>query len=383
MDLNDYRTRIDQIDDQLVKLFAERMETVVGIAKYKEEHNLPVLDAGRERKKLLALAEKSPEALREYVVSLYSLMFELSRSYQNRLLGRTTPLTQEISRAIENTPKLFPDSAVVACQGVEGANSQVACDRILPRGNIVYVKTFDAVVSAVESGLCKFGVLPIENSSTGGITEVYDLLRQADCHIVGEQCVKIEQNLLGCEGATLQSIKTVYSHPQGFKQSKEFFRDYPHMEQVPFFSTSKSAEEVAEKQDITLGAVAGKAAADLYNLKIIAPAINSNNNNYTRFIIIAKRPEIIPNANKITLIVAVKHETGSLYKMLASFYHTGLNMMNLQSRPMVGKSWEYFFYIDVTGNLSDPLVADVMEEVKAKSTYVKVLGNYRAYEKKE
>ena len=121
----------------------------------------------------------------------------------------------------------------------------------------------------------------------------------------------------------------------------------------------------------------------MYNLKIIAPAINSNNNNYTRFIIIAKRPEIIPNANKITLIVAVKHETGSLYKMLASFYHTGLNLMNLESRPMVGKSWEYFFFIDVTGNLSDPLVADVIDEVRSKSTYVKILGNYRAYEKKE
>lgn len=151
----------------------------------------------------------------------------------------------------------------------------------------------------------------------------------------------------------------------------------------PYFSTSKSAEEVAEKQDVTLGAIAGKQAAELYNLKIIAPAINSNSNNYTRFVIIAKKPEIVANANKITLIVAVKHETGSLYKMLASFYHMGLNMLNLESRPIVGKTWEYFFYIDVTGNLADPLVIDVMEEIKSKSTYCKVLGNYRAYERKE
>ena len=228
-----------------------------------------------------------------------------------------------------------------------------------------------------------YAVLPIENSSTGGITEVYDLLRQYDCSIVGEQCVKIEQNLLGCEGASLSTIKTVYSHPQGLKQCADFFHDYPDIEQVPYFSTSKSAEEVAEKHDITLGAIAGKQAAELYNLKVIAPAINSNSNNYTRFVIIAKKPEIVANANKITLIVAVKHETGSLYKMLASFYHMGLNMLNLESRPIVGKTWEYFFYIDVTGNLADPLVIDVMEEIKSKSTYCKVLGNYRAYERKE
>ena len=360
--LEEARKNINAIDQKMAKLFEQRMAEVAKVSEYKIAHGLPILDRGRENEVIVKNSSfVADETIRSYYVNFLQSNMDISRRYQ----------------------QMLQKGLSVAYSGVEGAFANIAAKSIFPDANQVSFPDFRTAYDSVVNGECDCAVLPIENSSTGGITEVYDLLRQYDCHIVGEQCVKIEQNLLGCEGATLQSIKTVYSHPQGFKQSKDFFRDYPHMEQIPFFSTSKSAEEVAEKQDITLGAVAGKAAADLYNLKIIAPAINSNNNNYTRFIIIAKRPEIIPNANKITLIVAVKHETGSLYKMLASFYHTGLNLMNLESRPMVGKSWEYFFFIDVTGNLSDPLVADVIDEVRSKSTYVKILGNYRAYEKKE
>lgn len=369
LDLELIRKEIDKADSQLAEVLEKRLQLVMQVAAYKKSKGMPVKDKNREAKvieKVASLLEN-----KDYSIAVKNIMRGI---IDQACVLEETALVEPPDRTFE-----------VACFGPAGSFTHQALEDYF-RGrkfNRHHYNTFEEVITSISNGDMDYAVLPIENSSTGGITEVYDLLRQADCHIVGEQCVKIEQNLLGCEGATLQSIKTVYSHPQGFKQSKEFFRDYPHMEQVPFFSTSKSAEEVAEKQDITLGAVAGKAAADLYNLKVIAPAINSNSNNYTRFIIIAKKPEIIPNANKITLIVAVKHETGSLYKMLASFYHTGLNLMNLESRPMVGKSWEYFFYIDVTGNLSDPLVSDVMDEVRSKSTYVKILGNYRAYEKKE
>ena len=363
------RKEIDKADSQLAEVMEKRLEVVTQVAAFKKSKGMPVKDKNREAKVIAKVARLLEN--KAYSIAVKTIMRGIID--HGCVLGETA-LVEPSDRTFE-----------VACFGPAGSFTHQALEDYF-RGrkfNRHHYNTFEEVITSISNGDMDYAVLPIENSSTGGITEVYDLLRQADCHIVGEQCVKIEQNLLGCEGATLQSIKTVYSHPQGFKQSKEFFRDYPHMEQVPFFSTSKSAEEVAEKQDITLGAVAGKAAADLYNLKVIAPAINSNSNNYTRFIIIAKKPEIIPNANKITLIVAVKHETGSLYKMLASFYHTGLNLMNLESRPMVGKSWEYYFFIDVTGNLSDPLVSDVMDEVRSKSTYVKILGNYRAYEKKE
>ena len=352
LDLELIRKEIDKADSQLAEVLEKRLQLVMQVAAYKKSKGMPVKDKNREAKVIAKVASLLEN--KDYSIAVKNIMRGI---IDQACVLEETALAEPSDRTFE-----------VACFGPAGSFTHQALEDFF-RGrkfNRHHYNTFEDVITSISNGDMDYAVLPIENSSTGGITEVYDLLRQYDCHIVGEQCVKIEQNLLGCEGATLQSIKTVYSHPQGFKQSKDFFRDYPHMEQIPFFSTSKSAEEVAEKQDITLGAVAGKAAADLYNLKIIAPAINSNNNNYTRFI-----------------IIAVKHETGSLYKMLASFYHTGLNLMNLESRPMVGKSWEYFFFIDVTGNLSDPLVADVIDEVRSKSTYVKILGNYRAYEKKE
>ena len=225
-------------------------------------------------------------------------------------------------------------------------------------------------------GEADYGVLPIENSSTGGITEVYDLLRQHDCVIVGERRLKIEQNLLGLPEASLGDIRQVYSHPQGLKQSQQFLKQHPEIEPIPYYSTSKSAEMVASKEDVSLAAVAGKKAAELYGLKVLVPNINSNDNNTTRFVIIAPQALTVDNANKITLVLTVAHEPGSLYKTLGYFYHGGLNLMNLESRPMVGKSWEYFFHIDLKGNLNDPAVQNALEEVKKNCTFLKILGNY-------
>lgn len=367
--MENIRKDIDKMDQQLAEVLENRLQLVMKVAAYKKSKGMPVKDKNRELKIISKVANLLEN--KDYSIAVKNIM---------RGIIDQACLLEEAAIA-----ELGDRTFEIACFGPPGSFTHQALEEFFKgrKYNRHHYNTFDEVVKTIADGQMDYAVLPIENSSTGGITEVYDLLRQYNCSIVGEQCVKIEQNLLGCPGATLNTIKTVYSHPQGFKQSKAFFRDYPDMKQVPFFSTSKSAEEVAAKQDITLGAVAGKQAAELYKLNVIASAINSNSNNYTRFVIIAQRPEIIPNANKITLIVAVKHETGSLYKMLACFYHMGLNLLNLESRPMEGKSWEYFFYIDVTGNLADPLVADVMEEVRSKSTYCKVLGNYRAYERYE
>lgn len=369
LDLEKIRKEIDKVDQQLADVLESRLQLVMQVAAYKKSKGLPVKDKNREAKVIEKVAGFLEN--KDYSVAVKNIM---------RGIIDQACLLEETALA-EANDKIFE----VACFGPAGSFTHQALEEYFHgrQYNRHHFQTFEEVISSISEGTMDYAVLPIENSSTGGITEVYDLLRQYDCSIVGEQCVKIEQNLLGCEGASLGTIKTVYSHPQGLKQCADFFHDYPDIEKIPYFSTSKSAEEVAEKQDVSLGAIAGKQAAELYNLKIIAPAINSNSNNYTRFVIIAKKPEIVANANKITLIVAVKHETGSLYKMLASFYHMGLNMLNLESRPIVGKTWEYFFYIDVTGNLADPLVIDVMEEIKSKSTYCKVLGNYRAYERKE
>ena len=364
LDLGKIREEIDSVDKQLADVLEKRLQLVMQVARYKKSKGLPVKDAVREKLVIDKVASQLQHE--EYTMAVKNIM--------RGIIDEACILEEAALGGLQ------ADALEVGCFGPAGSFTHQALEDFFgaKKYNRHHYNTFEEVIQSVSNGEVNYAVLPIENSSTGGITEVYDLLREYDCYIVGEQQVKIEQNLLGCKGATLQTIKKVYSHPQGLKQSKAFFKDYPEIEQIPYFSTSKSAEEVAAKQDVSLAAVAGRKAAELYGLEIIAPAINYNSNNYTRFVIITKNPEPVPNADKITLIVAVKHETGSLYKMLASFYHTGLNMMNLESRPMVGKSWEYFFYIDVSGNLADPLVKDVLDEIAEKSTYYKILGNYVA-----
>ena len=376
MDLNDYRTRIDQIDDQLVKLFAERMETVVGIAKYKEEHNLPVLDAGRERKKLLALAEKSPEALREYVVSLYSLMFELSRSYQNRLLGRTTPLTQEISRAIENTPKLFPDSAVVACQGVEGANSQLACDKLFRLPNVLYFSTFEAVFQAIEKGLCRYGVIPLENSTAGSVNKVYDLMTKHHFHIVRSIRLKVDHNLLANPGARLEDIREIYSHEQAISQCAAFLQSLPNVKVIACENTAAAAKMVAESGRKDVAALSSRACMKLYNLVSLGDSVQDKGNNYTRFICIGRQLEIYPGADRTSLMAVLPHEPGSLYKMLSRFYALGVNLNKLESRPLPERNFEFMFYFDLETSVYSPQFLQLMGEMPTLCEEFTYLGSY-------
>ena len=376
MDLNDYRTRIDQIDDQLVKLFAERMETVVGIAKYKEEHNLPVLDAGRERKKLLALAEKSPEALREYVVSLYSLMFELSRSYQNRLLGRTTPLTQEISRAIENTPKLFPDSAVVACQGVEGANSQLACDKLFHLPNVLYFSSFEAVFQAIEKGLCRYGVIPLENSTAGSVNKVYDLMTKHHFHIVRSIRLKVDHNLLANPGARLEDIREIYSHEQAISQCAAFLQSLPNVKVIACENTAAAAKMVAESGRKDVAALSSRACMKLYNLVSLGDSVQYKGNNYTRFICIGKQLEIYPGADRTSLMAVLPHEPGSLYKMLSRFYALGVNLNKLESRPLPERNFEFMFYFDLETSVYSPQFLQLMGEMPTLCEEFTYLGSY-------
>ena len=223
------------------------------------------------------------------------------------------------------------DQLKVASFGQPGSFTHQASDNyfksLVP--NYSFFSHFEDVVEAVETEKVDFGVLPIENSSTGGITEVYDLLRKGHTQIIGEKCLRIEQNLLCVRGASLESLRRVYSHPQGLAQCKAFFRKYPHIELIADFSTSQSAKVVSESQDVTLGAVAGLKAAELYELDVLVPHINSESTNQTRFVVIAKKDVKIEHANKITLVFSVKHEPGSLYSVLGHFYHAGLNVMNL------------------------------------------------------
>lgn len=273
----------------------------------------------------------------------------------------------------------------VACYGARGAYTYEAMEKQF--GNrekeVIFCPLFEDVVKAVREGQADYGVVPMENSSTGGITEVYDLIQHYDCAIVGERMVKIEHVLLGVPGATLDDIDTVYSHPQGFAQCREFFMEKRNWKQQPYFSTAQSAEKVAREGKKNQAAVASRTAGRLYGLQVLKDTIAFNSTNYTRFFIIGPAMETADDADKITLVLSVRHEPGALYHVLGYFFYGGMNMTHLESRPIKGKPFEYFFHIDVMGKLRNPANAQTLRGIESMSTYFKILGNYPSYTHKE
>ena len=263
MDLNDYRREIDGIDEQLLALFVRRMETAEEIAAYKKEHGLRVLDARREREKLREITEKTPDGLREYSASLYSLIFELSRSRQGRLLGAGGELPEKIAAALRETPPLFPEDAAVACQGVEGAYSAQACERLFKRPNTFFFSSFEAVFSAIEKGLCRYGVLPLENSTAGSVNAVYDLMMQHNFRIVRSVRVKVDHNLLANPGARLEDIREIYSHEQAISQCAAFLQGLPNVKVIRCENTAAAAKLVAESGRKDAAALSSRACMAL------------------------------------------------------------------------------------------------------------------------
>ena len=376
MDLNDYRKQIDDIDRQLLALFGQRMEVATAIAAYKKEHGLPVLDGKREREKLLDVAAKTPDDLKDYAVSLYSLLFELSRSHQTRMLGTNTALTEQIARAIENTPKLFPGSAAVACQGVEGAYSQLACDRLFKLPNVFYFSNFEAVFSAIEKGLCQYGVIPVENSTAGSVNAVYDLMMRHDFRIVRSLRLKVDHNLLANPGAKLSDIREICSHEQAIAQCSAFLQEHPEITVVRCENTAAAAKRVAQSGRKDVAALSSRSCAELYGLTCLASNIQDQGNNFTRFICISKNLEIYPGADRTSLMMVLPHRPGSLYKVLSRFYALGINLNKLESRPMPERNFEFMFYFDLETSVYTPQFQQLMAELPSLCEEFSYLGSY-------
>ena len=376
MDLNDYRKQIDDIDRQLLALFGQRMEVAAAIAAYKKEHGLPVLDGKREREKLLDVAAKTPDDLKDYAVSLYSLLFELSRSHQTRMLGTNTALTEQIARAIENTPKLFPGSAAVACQGVEGAYSQLACDRLFKLPNVFYFSNFEAVFSAIEKGLCQYGVIPVENSTAGSVNAVYDLMMRHDFRIVRSLRLKVDHNLLANPGAKLSDIREICSHEQAIAQCSAFLQKHPEITVVRCENTAAAAKRVAQSGRKDVAALSSRTCAELYGLTCLASNVQDQGNNFTRFICISKNLEIYPGADRTSLMMVLPHRPGSLYKVLSRFYALGINLNKLESRPMPERNFEFMFYFDLETSVYTPQFQQLMAELPSLCEEFSYLGSY-------
>ena len=376
MDIQDIRKEIDVIDDKLVQLFVQRMDVAAQIAKYKKENDLPIFVPAREREKLNDVAEKAGPEMANYTRVLYSMLFELSRSYQSKLNDTISPLYDRITQAINNTPKLFPQAPMVACQGVEGAFSQIACEKIFKNPFIMYFKSFDAVFSSIEQGLCQYGILPIENSTAGSVKKVYDLMIRHSFSIVRSFRLKIDHNLLALPGSKLEDIREVYSHEQAINQCSEFLQKLTGIRIIPVENTAVASEMVAKSGRNDVAAISSRSCAELYGLKVLECAIQDNGNNYTRFICISKNMEIYPGSDKTTIMMVLNHRPGALYRVMARLYALGINVTKLESRPLPDRDFEFMFYFDLDTSIYSEEFVQLMCELDDLCEEFKYLGSY-------
>ena len=376
MDIQDMRKEIDAIDDQLVQLFAQRMDVAARIADYKKAENLPIFVPQREREKLADVAQKAGPEMANYTRVLYSMLFELSRSYQSKRTDAISPLYDEITQAISNTPKLLPQAPMVACQGVEGAYSQIACEKIFKNPFIMYFKSFEAVFSAIEQGLCQYGILPIENSTAGSVKKVYDLMIHHSFSIVRSFRLKIDHNLLALSGAKLEDIREVYSHEQALNQCGEFLQKLTGVKIIPVENTAVAAEMVAKSGRKDVAAISSRSCAELYGLKVLAASIQDKGNNYTRFICISKKMEIYPGSDKTSIMMVLNHRPGALYRVMARLYALGINVTKLESRPLPDRDFEFMFYFDLDTSIYSEEFVQLMCELDDLCEEFKYLGSY-------
>lgn len=375
MELSEIRTKIDAVDEQLLQLFLERMALAEEVAAYKNEHHLPILNKQREREVLARVTEAAGDKER-YAYHLFSTLFELARSRQAELISAPTKVAAQVAASLAAGGPLFPQTGLVACQGVEGANSQVACDRLLPRGNILYVKTFDAVVSAVESGLCRFGVLPIENSSNGSVRAVYALLQQHSLSVVRSTRLCIHHELLALPGVKQEEITEIYSHQQAIGQCSRFLSGLSGVRVIPCDNTAMAAKLVAQRGDRHAAAISSHPCAALYGLSCINDAIQDSDNNYTRFFCIAKDPVIYAGADRISLILSFENRPGALYEILSKLAALDINLTKLESCPVAGSDFEFIFFLELAASVQDPSVLAMLEEMERSCASFTFLGGY-------
>lgn len=376
MNLDKARSQINGINDEMLKLFLERMELSSHVAKAKAQMGKAIFDAKRERDILDKITAQAGPDMDIYARRFFENLFSLSRTFQAEELFKETAFTKEVEAAVAAAPNLPPQRGTVACCGIFGSNAQMACDKLLPLSQILYVNSFQAVFDAVEEGLAQFGVLPIENSSNGSVKEVYDLLERKHCYIVRGTKQWISHDLLAKEGTRLEDIHTVYSHPQALGQCSEFFAQYPHIKLEPYTNTAMAAQMVAQSEDAGIAAIAAPQCAQLYGLQAVRRSIQNNDNNYTRFICITKDLAVYPGANKISIVTTASHTPGGLGSLLTKFGNMGINLTKIESRPIQGHNFEFLFYLDLEASLVDPRVRALLAELHESQDKFRLLGNY-------
>ena len=378
MGLSEYRKEIDDIDSELIRLFERRMDVAAKVGKYKLENDLPIFNGTREAE----VIQKNVERLENPMYSAYARKYfnyimELSRELQHKIL--------EVKQdGIIVNKNIDIDNKIVGYQGVNGSFSEEAMEQYFGKKvNSKCYEEFEDVFIALKNEEVDYAIVPIENSSTGAITQVYDLINKYNCYIVGEQCIKIDQNLIGVNGTTVDTIKEVYSHPQGFEQSSEFLKNHKEWNMIPYHNTAISAKLVHDLQDVSKAAIGSKNAAKLYGLEIVKAGINNQSENHTRFVILSR--DLISNkeCNKISVILSLEDQVGTLYSLLRYFAENNINLNKIESRPIKNSPWEYLLYLDFEGSIYNEEVKNSLKQIEQNSSYFKLIGNYKSYSQEE
>ncbi len=376
LNLQAIRDQLDTIDDQMISLFSQRMNLVRDVAAYKKEKGLPILDTGREREIINRVTLKAGEDLERYAKLLYQTLFNVSKAYQAEQLRLESSLTRQLEQAAGGAKQTMPVRALVACQGTEGAYSQKATERMFEFPNILFMNSFNDVFNAVEKGMCPFGVLPIENSTAGSVTQVYDLMEKHHFHIVRAARQRVEHRLLAKPGVKLEEIKEVVSHEQALRQCAGFFSAHPGIKATPMENTAVAAAFAARSDRRDIAAIASQECEALYGLEALSDSVGDAGNNSTRFICIAKDLTVYEGANKISLMLTAAHRPGALYRLLTHISVMGLNLTKLESRPIPGKDFEFRFFFDIEASILDPAVRALMEQLRQEADQLVFLGNY-------
>ncbi len=375
LDLQKIREQLDQVDSQLVELFEQRMKLCGDVAEYKRKSKKPIFDPEREKQKRFAVRSLAKTPFNEIAVDeMFAQLMTISRRYQYQQLGTAKSRISEGFRLVECLPTA---GVKVVYQGVEGAYSHEATRKFFGQQvNAYHVPSWEEAMEDVATGKAAYAVLPIENSSAGAIIDNYDLLLKYDNYIVGETEVVVNHALLGLLQAKLSDIRTVYSHPQGLIQCQEFLSTHREWKQVSVENTAMAAKQVAQENDVTQAAIASETAGALYGLTALERSINHNRNNTTRFIILAKEPLYRLDAKKVSVCFEAPHVSGSLYNMLGHFIYNHVNLVMIQSRPILERNWEYRFFVDIEGTLQDGKVQNALLGIEHEAVNLRILGNY-------
>ena len=373
--LEELREQMDEVDDQIVKLYRERMHLCDEIGAYKVRSGVKVLDRQREREKLQHVTgQMEDEFCKKGVRELFEQLMSMGRKLQYQRLAEAGALGRLPFIGVDS---LDAEGARVVFPGTEGAYSQAATEHYFGKNcNSFYVKTFREAMEAIEEGSADFAVLPIENSTAGAVDEMYDLLVEFENYIVGETVIPIQNTLSALPGTKFDEIERVYSKGVALMQASKFLEEHGDWQQISVANTAIAAKKVRDEQDKSQAAVCSAYAAEVHGLEVLADNINDESGNCTRFIVVTNQKIFLKDASKISLCVEHSHESGSLYHMLSHFIYNDLNMTKIESRPIEGRNWEYRFFIDIEGNLADAAVKNAIRGLREEARSLRILGNY-------